>query len=56
MRFKGKEILINLEDPSAKGKIFSFETFKFYRSKHEELVDLRRLKIKKINGSNLPKI
>ena len=30
MKNKIKDIEINLDDPSAKGKIFSFETFKFY--------------------------
>lgn len=45
MRFKEKEIYIDLEDPSAKGKIFSFETPKFYN----KLQYIRRLKMKKIN-------
>jgi len=52
MRYKEKSIKIELEDPTAKG-IFSFETFKFYKSKQEELIDIRKIKIKKIENENL---
>jgi hypothetical protein len=44
MKIQEKEIYISLEDPTAKGKIFSFETFKFYN----KLQYTRRLKMKKI--------
>ena len=49
MRFKGKSIQIELYDPTAKGSIFSFETNKFYKSKQEELKDIRKIKIKKLS-------
>ena len=48
MRFKNKSIEIELYDPTAKGKIFSFQTNKIYNSPQEELKDIRKIKIKKI--------
>ena len=54
MKNKIKDIEINLDDPSAKGKIFSFETFKFYDSKTKQKQDIRKMKIRKL--INLMKI
>jgi len=43
-------IYIQLEDPTAKGKIFSLRSKKFYDSKQKLLQDNRKEKINKINN------
>jgi hypothetical protein len=48
-----KEVNIELFDETSKGKIFNFETHKFYDSKEKVVQGVRKHKIKKIEKKKI---